>query len=88
MTVTKMWSPDTLLDAESRYAGIGIYKAAFQAVMHIPILVSMTTYCEGYVFDIDQCYTAMLMQLAHSTFLKWSPESHMRTASYEDARSK
>jgi len=32
-------------------------------------------------------YHQCLMQLAHSTTLKWSPASHMRTASYDDARS-
>jgi hypothetical protein len=32
-------------------------------------------------------YRPRLMQLAHSTTLKWSPASHMKTDGYYDARS-
>jgi hypothetical protein len=36
---------------ESTYA---MYKAAFREQKRAPIAVSMITYCEAYVFDMDQ----------------------------------
>jgi hypothetical protein len=54
MTFTKKRSTETLPDAESRDTGIRICKAAFREQMHTPIAVSMTTYCEAYVLDMDQ----------------------------------
>jgi len=59
---------------ESVYA---MYKAAFREQKRAPIEVNMTTSCEAYVLDMDRWYTATLMQLAHSTTLKWSPASHI-----------
>jgi len=88
MTSTEKRSTAILPDAESRDAGIRICKAAFRQQMHTPIAVNMTPYCEAYVLVMEQWYTATVMQLAHSTILKWSPASHMRTAGYYDARSK
>jgi hypothetical protein len=54
MTSTEQRSTETLPDAESRDAGIRIYKAAFREQRHTPIVVSMTTYCKAYVLDMDQ----------------------------------
>jgi len=54
MTSTEKRSTETLPDAESRDAGIRICKAAFREQRHTPIAVSMTTYCEAYVLDMDQ----------------------------------
>ena len=45
---------ETLPNAESRDAGIRICKAVFRKQRHTPIAVSMTTYCEAYVLDMDQ----------------------------------
>ena len=49
---------DTLLNAESRDAGIHISKAAFREQMCANSGVSMTTQCEALVLDLDQWYTA------------------------------
>jgi hypothetical protein len=54
MTSTEKRFTETLPDAESRDAGIRICKAAFREQTHTPIVVSMTTYCEAYVLDMDQ----------------------------------
>jgi len=54
MTFTKKWSTRTLPNAESRDAGIRICKAAFQQQKRGPITVSITTWGEAYVLDMDQ----------------------------------
>ena len=56
MTFTEKQSTETLPNAESRDAEICIcmYKAAFREQKRAPITVSMTTYCESYVLDMDQ----------------------------------
>jgi hypothetical protein len=45
---------ETLPNAESRDTGIRICKAAFREQKPAPITVSMTTYWDAYVLDMDQ----------------------------------
>jgi hypothetical protein len=54
MTSTEKLATETVPDAESRDAGIRICKAAFPEQKRALIAVSMTTYCEAYVLDLDQ----------------------------------
>ena len=58
MTSTEKRSTGTLPDAGSGDAGICICKSAFREQRHTPIGVSITTYCEAHVLDIDQWHTA------------------------------
>jgi len=65
-----------------------MYKVAFREHMRAPIAVSTTTYCEVYVLDLDQWYTA----LADAIGPFYHPQlvtrvSHMRTNTYDNARS-
>jgi len=54
MPSTEKRSTETLPDAESRDAGIRIWKAAFREQKRAPIALIMTTYCEAYVLDMEQ----------------------------------
>jgi len=66
--------------------GIRICRAAFREQMRAPITVSMTTQSEANVIYGSMTYRPCLMRLAHSTTLKSSPASHMRTDGYDDAK--
>jgi hypothetical protein len=71
---------------KSAYA---MYKAAFREQKRAPIMVSMTTYCQAYVLDMDQWYTAHTRchwpSFYHPRMV--ASELHMRTDGYDDARS-
>ena len=57
MTTTEKRSTETSPDAKSRDVAMRICKAAFREQRHTSITVSMTTYCEAYVLDMDQWHT-------------------------------
>ena len=70
---------------KSAYA---LSKAAFQKQKHAPIMVSMTTYSEADILDMDQWHTAHAWCIWHILPpTMGTTESHMRTDDEDDARS-